>query len=97
MRATLKAIKKGGVFLLGVIVLVAGLILLVIPGPGLLVIIAGLLILSTEFDWAKRYLHQARQKLKEVKDSVKAKNTERKSAQDVDRTRNHKSERKNRD
>lgn len=55
----------------GVTVLICGLILLVIPGPGLLVIVAGLVILSLEFEWAKRYLHKARTQLDKVKEKVK--------------------------
>ncbi len=46
----------------GVVVVLAGVALLALPGPGMLVIIAGLLILSTEFDWAKRWLDIAVEK-----------------------------------
>lgn len=45
---------------LGFTVLAAGLIMLVTPGPGLLVIIAGLAILAHEFAWAGRALDKAR-------------------------------------
>ena len=44
----------------GSTVLIAGIAMLVLPGPGLVVIIAGLAILATEFAWAERRLHQAR-------------------------------------
>ena len=44
------------VFILGVAVLLAGLAMLVMPGPGVLVIILGLIILATEFAWAERLL-----------------------------------------
>lgn len=60
--------------MIGSIVLLAGLIMLVTPGPGLVGIIAGLLILSTEFEWAERYLHQARKKLKETNDKIRNRN-----------------------
>jgi uncharacterized protein (TIGR02611 family) len=48
-----------GVF--GGLVLVAGVIAIPYPGPGWLIVFAGLGILSTEFTWAGRLLHFARQ------------------------------------
>ncbi len=44
------------VFIAGVAVLLAGLAMLALPGPGVLVIILGLVILATEFAWAERVL-----------------------------------------
>jgi tellurite resistance protein TerC len=44
----------------GVTVLVIGVALLVLPGPGIVVILVGLAILATEFAWAKRRLHQVK-------------------------------------
>jgi len=41
-------------------VVVAGIAMLVLPGPGWLAIIAGLAILATEFFWAQRMLGWAR-------------------------------------
>ena len=38
--------------------LLIGLALLVLPGPAFVVIPLGLAILSTEFMWAKRWLHR---------------------------------------
>ena len=40
----------------GCAVVVVGVILLPLPGPGMLVILAGLGILATEFEWADRLL-----------------------------------------
>jgi uncharacterized protein (TIGR02611 family) len=45
---------------LGFGVLSVGIIMLVTPGPGLLVIVAGLAILAHQFDWADRALGKAR-------------------------------------
>lgn len=48
------------VTLLGFTVVVLGLLLLVLPGPGLLVLVLGFAILATEFLWAwraQRFLH----------------------------------------
>jgi uncharacterized protein (TIGR02611 family) len=44
----------------GVTVLVIGAALLVLPGPGIVVILVGLAILATEFAWAQRRLHQVK-------------------------------------
>jgi uncharacterized protein (TIGR02611 family) len=55
---TLKFVARSGwrvaVLVVGVVVTAAGLVLLVTPGPGLLLIVAGLGILATEFAWARR-------------------------------------------
>lgn len=40
---------------LGWVVLVAGILALVLPGPGLLLTFAGLWILSTQYAWARRW------------------------------------------
>ena len=54
--------RKILVGIIGGIVLVAGIIMIPYPGPGWLVVFAGLGILSTEFTWAQRVLSYARGK-----------------------------------
>lgn len=54
--------KKVLILIVGVTVVLAGIALLALPGPGMLVIIVGLLILSTEFEWAQRWLDYAVEK-----------------------------------
>ncbi|GAA3659244.1 uncharacterized protein (TIGR02611 family) [Lentzea atacamensis] len=49
-----------GVGVIGGLVLVAGVIMIPYPGPGWLVVFAGLAILSTEFEWAGRVLKFAK-------------------------------------
>jgi uncharacterized protein (TIGR02611 family) len=49
------------VAIVGAIVVLAGLAMCVLPGPGLLTVAAGLAILATEFEWARRLLHRVRQ------------------------------------
>lgn len=63
-------VTKIGVTLVGVLVLCAGLIMMVTPGPGLVGIAVGLAILATEYDWADRWLVAARRKLAEAKDKA---------------------------
>jgi len=50
------------VLLIGSTILMAGVLMLVLPGPGILVIIIGLAILATEFVWAEALLIQARER-----------------------------------
>ena len=50
----------------GATVVATGIALLVLPGPGLLVIALGIGILATEFAWARRSLHRGREGLRRV-------------------------------
>lgn len=52
--------KKFFIALMGGTVVLIGVALLVLPGPGLLVIAAGLAILATEFLWARRAMRNAK-------------------------------------
>jgi uncharacterized protein (TIGR02611 family) len=54
--------KRLAVFLLGAAIVGAGLAMLVLPGPGLLVVIVGLAVLATEFAWAERALDRTTSK-----------------------------------
>ena len=54
--------KRGFIGLVGGIVLLAGVVMIPYPGPGWLVVFAGLGILSTEFEWAQRVLKFAKGK-----------------------------------
>ncbi len=54
--------RKGLVAVAGGALIAGGVAMLVLPGPGLLVIIAGLAVLAREFVWAERALHAAKRK-----------------------------------
>lgn len=54
---------RTGAAALGVAIIVMGVVLLPLPGPGWLIIFAGLGVLATEFEWAARLLRYARAKL----------------------------------
>ncbi len=49
-----------GVAVLGLLIVVTGIILLPLPGPGWLIIFIGLAVWATEFVWAERLLARAR-------------------------------------
>ncbi|MFD7922750.1 TIGR02611 family protein [Streptomyces sp. NPDC059740] len=55
-----------GVFVVGLAVVVGGVFLLPLPGPGWLVIFAGLAIWATEFVWAQLVLRWTRRKVTEA-------------------------------
>lgn len=50
----LRWLRKTGVTILGWFLLLLGVAALLLPGPGLLMLVAGLVILSQEYDWAER-------------------------------------------
>lgn len=54
--------KRIAVTVVGFIVLLAGLVMMVTPGPGILGIIAGLAILATEYAWAEHMLDKAKKR-----------------------------------
>lgn len=51
----------------GALVITAGLVMMVTPGPGIVGIALGLAILSTEYEWADRWLAKAREKAHEAR------------------------------
>ena len=63
-RAGARIARTGG----GVVLLAVGAALLVLPGPGLLVIAAGLGLLAVDHDWARRLLSRVRQRLRRPSD-----------------------------
>jgi uncharacterized protein (TIGR02611 family) len=59
------------VLVVGLVLVGAGLIMLVTPGPGIALILAGLALLSTEFDWAKRLLNWFRHRFAAARHEVR--------------------------
>jgi hypothetical protein len=64
--------KRIAVTVIGFAALIAGGIMMVTPGPGVLVIVAGLAILATEWAWAERLLDKAKESGKVVLDQATA-------------------------
>jgi len=54
--------RRGGVTVAGLGLLAGGVVMLVLPGPGLAVILLGLAVLATEYDWAARLLAEVRRR-----------------------------------
>jgi len=59
-------LRKTWVTLLGWVLTLLGTAALVLPGPGLLLLVAGLLVLSQEYPWARRRVEPLRHKAFEV-------------------------------
>jgi hypothetical protein len=49
-------VKKTLTFLAGWVLVLAGLAALVLPGPGLLLLLCGLVLLATEYAWAEKWI-----------------------------------------
>ena len=62
--------RRIAVTVTGVIVILAGLLLLVLPGPGWLLIFLGLSILGSEYVWAQRLLRIAKEQANNAKDKL---------------------------
>jgi tellurite resistance protein TerC len=58
---SLRNAKRLVVLVVGGTVLLVGIAMLVLPGPGILVVAAGLVLLGTEFAWARRLLARVRE------------------------------------
>jgi hypothetical protein len=59
--------KRFAVAMGGGVLLIVGLVMLVLPGPGLPILIAALAVLATEFFWARRALRSAKGNLAKVR------------------------------
>jgi uncharacterized protein (TIGR02611 family) len=53
-RPWLRRAYRAGIAAVGVLIIVIGIILIPLPGPGWLIVFAGLGVLGTEFAWAHR-------------------------------------------
>jgi uncharacterized protein (TIGR02611 family) len=72
LQAVGRAVKRGGVFIVGMALLLAGVAMLVLPGPGIAAIVLGLVVLSAEFKWAQRILTWARERFTALKQEAQA-------------------------
>ena len=66
LRAIGRNSKRIGITVAGAVVVVVGLALLVLPGPGIVVVVLGFAILGTEYAWAAAGL----EKTKKVADAA---------------------------
>ena len=62
-RKSLEAPYRLGVGIVGGLVVAVGIVAIPLPGPGWLIVFAGLFVLATEFLWAERVLGYARRRV----------------------------------
>ncbi|MCU1376561.1 MAG: hypothetical protein JWO68_3847 [Actinomycetia bacterium] len=60
VRFAWRSSKRIAVSVVGGVLVVGGLAMLVLPGPGLLVIVAGFAVLGTEYAWAAAALERSK-------------------------------------
>jgi len=65
-------VKRFAVTIAGVALLAVGLAMMVLPGPGILLIVAGLAVLATEYVWARTLLVKARKQAEAVQEAAVA-------------------------
>jgi uncharacterized protein (TIGR02611 family) len=70
LNSSARLIRRVVVTVVGVAVLGLGIALLALPGPGVLVIALAFLILSTEYEWARRRFEAARDKAADLADQA---------------------------
>ena len=68
--ATWRTMRRLFILLIGLTVLLLGVVMVVTPGPSILVIPLGLMILGIEFAWARRWLAKFKSYLPKKKVSV---------------------------
>jgi tellurite resistance protein TerC len=71
-RLTVRQARRLAILIIGATVLLAGVVMLVIPGPGIVVILLGLGLLALEFAWAARLLRRAKRMAGDVADRVRS-------------------------
>lgn len=86
--------KRILILTIGIPVIAIGIALIPLPGPGFVVIAAGLAILALEFEWARRWLHHTRnhiermaqQATKALKQDVQIHRPDKDKPKDSDKT-----------
>jgi len=71
----LRKARKLVVLIIGVTLLLLGAAMLVLPGPGTVVIALGLAVLATEFVWAARLLARVKAKAHDVAEHVRGRSS----------------------
>ena len=67
---TVEQVRRVFLVIAGFTLLLAGVVMLVTPGPGMLVILLGLGLLAAEFVWARRLMDRIKHEGGRLKDGV---------------------------
>jgi len=71
MSTPISYLRKIAVLITGIPLFILGVILIPLPGPGLLVCFAALFILSLEFEWAEKQRDKVKAQLQKIFDAAK--------------------------
>ncbi len=71
MRRITKHLRRVVISVAGAVLILIGVAMLVLPGPGLAVIALGLFVLSWEFEWADRHFQRLKHELDKYWEKVK--------------------------
>lgn len=71
MKKVRKAFKKLVIALIGFPLLALGIVLIPLPGPGVLMSLLAFFVLSLEFEWAEKRLDEAKKVIRKIYDSAK--------------------------
>ena len=67
LNESLRNTRRVIILIVGVTIILFGIALIFLPGPGLLIIVAGLAFLSSEYLWAKKALQKVKDEFRETK------------------------------
>lgn len=67
---TLQQAKRAIKIVVGFTILLAGVVMLITPGPGVAVIVGGLAILAAEFAWARWMLNKLKERGVQIRDAI---------------------------
>jgi uncharacterized protein (TIGR02611 family) len=89
LRHSAKFVWRMGVLIVGMFLLIVGIIMIFTPGPAIVFIPAGLALLATEFQWARRLLQRVRpiieagvEKARQKKEAVAKRRAEKQAARE---------------
>lgn len=72
MKGLARLLRRIAVTLAGAVILAVGVVLLVAPGPGVLVILLALVVFAVEYEWARRHLAVVRARARSAADKAAA-------------------------
>jgi uncharacterized protein (TIGR02611 family) len=72
MKGPVRLLRRIAVTVVGTVILAVGVVLLVAPGPGLLVILLALIVFAVEYEWARRHLAAVRARARSAADKAAA-------------------------
>jgi len=72
MKDLARLLRRIAVTVVGTVIFAVGVVLLVAPGPGLLVILLALIVFAVEYEWARRHLGAVRARARSAADKAAA-------------------------